>query len=331
MRTRAASPWACSPSTRDELGEMRPRLDKAAGGVLDHAEPLHEVFRRQRGGEARGTAGGQHVVRARHVVPHHLRRVAPEKDGARAAHPREQRLRLGHRELQVLRRESVRHVHRLGEAPGEHESAVGSERARRDLPAGQGRELPGRLLLDGVEQRGGGRQQHRARHGVVLGLGEEVGGDEGGVGVRIRDHHHLARAGQHVDAHVTEHPALGQRHVDVARPHDLVHAADRLGAVGERGDRLRAAYAIRLGHAADARGRQHGGVDAAVRRGRRDQHDLPHPRYPRGHRRHEHGGGIRRRGRRARRCPPAPAAALPGPGASRRHPSCSTSRGMAAR
>src|SRR5262245_64836236 len=43
----------------------------------------------------------------------------------------------------------------------------------------------------------------------------------------------------HVDADLAEHEPLGGRHIGVARPDDLGDRRDRLGAVGERGHRLR--------------------------------------------------------------------------------------------
>ena len=57
---------------------------------------------------------------------------------------------------------------------------------------------------------------------------------------------HLRRAGHHVDADLAEHLALGGGDIGVAGADDLGDRRDGLGAVGERGDRLRAADAIDL-------------------------------------------------------------------------------------
>ena len=64
---------------------------------------------------------------------------------------------------------------------------------------------------------------------------------QSGLRARVGDDQDLRRAGDHVDAHGAEHAALGRRDVRVAGAADLVDRGNRRGAVGERGDRLRAA------------------------------------------------------------------------------------------
>ena len=100
--------------------------------------------------------------------------------------------------------------------------------------------------LDRVGERGIVGDQDRLRRGVVLGLRQQVGGDPVRIGVAVGDDQHLGRAGDHVDADLAEHLALGRRHIGVARPDDLGDRRDRRGAIGERRDRLRAADAIDL-------------------------------------------------------------------------------------
>ena len=89
---------------------------------------------------------------------------------------------------------------------------------------------------DGVDQDGG-------RVGPVLGLAEQVGGDVDRVGRVVGDHHHLRRA----------RPACRWRSVPstsslaavtqaLPGPTILSTARTDLGAVGQRGDRLRAAH-----------------------------------------------------------------------------------------
>ena len=127
----------------------------------------------------------------------------------------------------------------------------------------------------------------------MLGLGEEIGGDEGRVGGGVGEHDDFGRAGDHVDADEAEHAALGGGDIGVARPDDLGDRRDGRGAVGERGDRLRAADAIDLGDAGEPRRREHQRIDPAVRR-RNRHHD---PRAARDLRRngvHHHRRGIAR-------------------------------------
>ena len=91
----------------------------------------------------------------------------------------------------------------------------------------------------------------------MLRLGQQVGRDPVGIGILVGDDQHLGRPGDHVDADLTEDPALGRGHVSVARPDDLGDGRDRRRAVGERGDGLRPADPEDLVDAREARGRQH--------------------------------------------------------------------------
>ena len=85
--------------------------------------------------------------------------------------------------------------------------------------------------------------------------------------------HNLARAGVEVDAAVGGDQRLGRRDVAVAGPDDLVHARHRVGAVGERGDRVRAAEPEQPRDAGFDRGGHHHRL-----RSRADGDD--HPRTP---------------------------------------------------
>ena len=124
---------------------------------------------------------------------------------------------------------------------------------------------------DGIGKGGGVGHEDRLRGAVVFGLREQIGGDPVGIVFAIGDDQDLRGAGDHVDADGAEDHALGGGDVGVARPHDLVHRRDRRGAVGERGDRLRAADPIDLVDAGDARGGEHQRVHLAF--GRRRHHD----------------------------------------------------------
>ena len=104
----------------------------------------------------------------------------------------------------------------------------------------------------------------------MLGLRQEVGGDPVRIGVAVGEDQHLGRPGDHVDADLAEHQALGRRHIGVAGTDDLVDRRDRRGAVGERRHRLGAADAVDLVDAGERGGRQHQRVEPAV--GRRHHH-----------------------------------------------------------
>ena len=234
------------------------------------------------------------MIGSRHVVADDLRRETAEEHRPGVLHANQERVGVRHDQLEVLRGQPVRHLHRLLQRRREHERAVGAERAGRDLPPAERRQLARGLGLDTVPQGPRRGQQHRTGHGVVLGLGQEIRRDPDGIRVAVGDHHHLARARQHVDPDVAEDPPLGERHVDVPRAHDLVHAADRLGAVGQGRDGLGTADPVGLGDAGDARGDQHGRAERPVGRRRRDQHDVPDAGHARRHGGHQHRGRVGR-------------------------------------
>ena len=81
----------------------------------------------------------------------------------------------------------------------------------------------------------------------MLGLGDQVGGDELGLGRVVGQHDDLARAGDAVDGDLAEDVLLGQGDEQVARPDDHVHRRHALDAVGQRRHRLGAADAVDLG------------------------------------------------------------------------------------
>ena len=86
-----------------------------------------------------------------------------------------------------------------------------------------------------------------ARPGGVLGLADEVGGDEPGVGGPVGDQDDLARAGDAVDVDLAVDLPLGQGDEEVPRADDLVDRLDPVDPVGEQGDGLGAADPVDLG------------------------------------------------------------------------------------
>ena len=63
---------------------------------------------------------------------------------------------------------------------------------------------------------------------------------------RLARHDNFRRPGQHVDGAIEGHQPLRRRHIQISRADDLVHARNRLRAIGQRGNRMRAAHAIEL-------------------------------------------------------------------------------------
>ncbi len=151
------------------------------------------------------------------------------------------------------------------------------------------------LALDGALDRAGQfcivGDEDRLRARVMFGLGKKVGGDPVRIAVLVGDDQHFGGPGDHVDADLAEHHALGRRHIGIAGADDLGDRGDALGAVGERRDRLRAADAINLVDAGELRRREHERRQNAV--GRRHHHHHPRHAGDLGrHRVHQHRGWI---------------------------------------
>ncbi len=94
----------------------------------------------------------------------------------------------------------------------DHAPTVGSERCagRVGANAGQQRQLAVDLDVDGVGERRRRGQQHDRRVDAVLGLDQQVGGEQRRVGGVVGDHEALGRAEQHHRRHaVALHLDLG--------------------------------------------------------------------------------------------------------------------------
>ena len=122
----------------------------------------------------------------------------------------------------------------------------------------------------------------------MLELGGEVGGDVARRRAAVGHDQDLGRPRDAVHAHRAEHLALGERDVDVARPHQHVDTRDGGGPVGQRRDRLGAAQAVDGVDAGDLGGGQDGRGHGAVGSGRGRQHDLRDSRHPGRDGAHEH-------------------------------------------
>ncbi|MGY3406296.1 hypothetical protein ACVWZV_002409 [Bradyrhizobium sp. GM5.1] len=153
------------------------------------------------------------------------------------------------------------------------------------------------LRLDGFFDIGGKARgignQDRLRAGIVLSLGQQVGGNPVGIAGVIGDDEHLGGTRDHVDADLAEDQPLCRGDICIAGADDLGDGRDRRGAMGERGHRLRTADAIDLGDATKLCRRQHQRIELAVGRGH--HHDeTRHAGDLCRHRIHQHRGRIGR-------------------------------------
>ncbi len=130
--------------------------------------------------------------------------------------------------------------------------------------------------------------EHRPRIGIVLGLCHEIRGVPFRPS-RAGDDDDFGWAGVEVDGAVGRDERLGCRHIAIARSDDLVDAWNRVGAVRQRGDRVRAA---------DVKESRDAGLE---RRGHHDRFgprthgdDLRDAGDARRNRRHQQRGGQRK-------------------------------------
>ncbi len=221
------------------------------------------------------------MVRPGRVVACRRHGVPSDEDRARGSDlPR----RFGVVAQHVLGGEAVHEGQRLCLRSGDDDGAVLEQRRGGGAGTRDGeRHLAGHLL--GVAPARG--HQDRASVRVVLRLSDQVGGHPGGRHA-VGEDDDFGRPGVEVDGAVGRHQVLRGSHEPVAGPDDLVHARHRLGAVGERGHRLRSADPEQPARP----GFQGGGHDDGVRPRARDD-DLAHACGPR-----RDGGHQQRRGQR---------------------------------
>jgi hypothetical protein len=127
----------------------------------------------------------------------------------------------------------------------------------------------------------------------MLGLRQKISRDPVRVAAAVGKHQHLGRPGNHINTNLAEHEALRRRHIGIAGTDDLRDRCDGLGAVRERGDRLRTADAVDLVDAGELRGREHQRRELAVGC-RHHHHDARHARDLGRHRIHQHRRRIGR-------------------------------------
>ena len=254
--------------------------------------PAPKIACAERSGEARGAARGQHVVGAGGVVA--------EGRAARAARGTRSRWRaprsasaLGVRagQLEVLGRDRVREVDGRVEVVGAHERERRVLHRRRAAPR-----CRAASLLHRVEQRGA-RRGH-ARRGVS-GPCSAWAARSSATTPRVGARRRRSRAARSGPRSRRCRPARRPGAWPPARrrcpgPTITSTGVDRGGAVGERGDRLRAAHQVDLVARRRAR-RPRGsrGLALAVGPGRRGDRDLLDAGDARRHAAHHHRGGIR--------------------------------------
>ena len=206
---------------------------------------------------------------------------------------RQQSVGIGHRELEVLGRDAIDDRARLGEIARAHQRHRG-DRARLAMMSARGISARSRRALSSTRSISAASGVTRIACAIssCSACAEEVERDPVGIRRAVGDDDDLGDAGDHVDADRAEHATLGRGDVGVARTADLVDGGHGRGAVGQRGDRLRAADGEYAGDAGKVRGGEDQGIAHAIGR-RHRHHDLGHARHARGQRVHQHRRRVR--------------------------------------
>ena len=246
------------------------------------------------GAEAGGASGGHYVAGSSDVVPHDLWRKLPQEETAGVFHPSHPGPGVGDHQAEVLRRHSVGQLHRLSNIRHQYRLPLARQGAAGQLLPRHTHQLPFQLLLHTPHQLKGGGHQDGRSHGVVLGLGDEIGGAKGRVSRFVGDEDGLRGAEDAVNVHLPLHQLLGVGDQDIARPADFVHPGDRLGAKGHGRngrDTSNLVYGI---DSSDLRRQQHRRVQRRLAPPWRGQDDFAHAGDAGRYGRHQHRGRIGR-------------------------------------
>ena len=294
--TRASIDSACTskPSARAIGAPARGELARRPSPIAHLGHRAAEVARRERRGEARGAARRQDVVGAGDVVAERGRaRGADEQAAGRRARAaraprRRRRSAAGARARTRWRARSPRAASATSH---EREGRVADGRALDDQRA---RASPRARRRRSARRRDGRRRgcPRRARPGRAC---RAPPAELALAGVRAEHDEQVARARR--SRRCRPSPRAGAwppARRGCPGPTITSTRLDRLGAVGERGDRLRAAHAVDALDAAQPAGAEDRRVDLAVRARRRAHGDVDHAGRARGDDAHHDRARVRR-------------------------------------
>ena len=194
-RASTASPCAGSVLGLGERDDRVAHLRERRAVVLDDLLRPQERRRRQPGRVARLPAGRQHVVAAGEVVAEAHRRVRADEHRHRRGRTSSGR-GVGEVQLEVLGRVGVAERGRGREVVDEHDRRLRARQGDRDaLGVTRARRARRDSAATAAGERLGVGHEHGRRLLVVLGLADQIGGDETRVGRVVGDDEDLGRAG----------------------------------------------------------------------------------------------------------------------------------------
>ena len=286
LRTSTERACAASPSARANSAATGARRAKPAARNFLHADALHKIGDRKAAARAGHAAGGQHMIGAAGVVAERLRAPVAEENASGGVDAIEQAARdAGQSEM--LGRKKIDEANGVREIARDKHRAAFGKRAAREIRRRQRGELAIDFGGDFAAKARRGGNENRDGVGIVLGLSDQIGGDELRIAALGEDDR-FGGAGEHVDGAIGADQPLGGGDEAIAGAENFVDARNRARAVGQRGDGLRAA---------DARDRTHaqafGGGEQRRARLRAGHDDLAHARFLGGNDGHQQGGDQR--------------------------------------
>ena len=123
----------------------------------------------------------------------------------------------------------------------------------------------------------------------MLGLGEQIRRDIGGVRAVIAQDHDLAGAGEKIDGNRAENLALGFDDVFVSRAENFLHGPDRLRPISQRADGLGSAESVNFRDTRQVQRHEHVRVDFSIGTAGGGNDDFFAARRLRQRCRHQHG------------------------------------------
>ena len=224
-RTSTAAAWPGRSSALASVTTCGATSGSASRVVVDDVDAAQERLHRQARRVAGAAAGGQHVVRAGGVVAERDRRVRADEDRAGVAH--------AHRDLAGVARLDLQVLGGVGVDDREPGSMSSTSTMPHCGPASASA-MRSECLVAGTCTASSASTASAsstlvvtstlAAIDVVLGLADQVGGDERGVGGVVGEDRDLGGAGLGVDADAALEQPLGRGDVDVARAGDQVTA-----------------------------------------------------------------------------------------------------------
>ena len=177
---------------------------------------------------------------------------------------------------QVFRCVGIGHLGHLFQRVADHRAGI-CQRCPRDFGPGQLRELVLGCRNHPVAGRVIEAHQNDLGGGIVLGLAEQIAGDQLGVGAVVGDDHHLARSGRQIDrrpARQSGDIGFGRGDISIAGPENLVGPRQACCASRQRRNRLGPADRIDLVNAENIGSGQERRIHPALT-GRRRHDDNP--------------------------------------------------------